>query len=242
MDGLAAGVVLIAFGSLTASFIALGSWTNAVLVVAVVGATVAFLRYNFNPARIFMGDSGSMFLGYMLAVYCILGAGRAQSVLAIMIPVIALGLPLADTVLAVVRRLLARRSLFQADRDHIHHRASRTLKLSHRDTVIFLYAISIGFGVAATLLAISRRALAHDLFSIAVLVVTAVGIYLLLWKLGYISLMRNPRNIDGSTESIATPEENEDRVRQKDEDSSESTWSSIDGIGEPAVAETANPK
>jgi UDP-GlcNAc:undecaprenyl-phosphate GlcNAc-1-phosphate transferase len=242
MDGLASGVVVIALASLTASYVALGSWTNAVLVAGVIGATLGFLRYNFNPARIFMGDAGSMFLGYMLAVYSILGAGKAQSVLAIIIPVIAMALPLADTLLAVVRRLVARRSLFQADRDHIHHRVSRTLKLSHRNTVLFLYVVSAGFGVAATLLAISRRVFADDMFSVAVLLVTGVGIFLLIRNLGYIALISNPRNNDVTSESIAPVSQMGDEVRHGKKALSKSEWSSIDGNGEAAIAATTDSK
>jgi UDP-GlcNAc:undecaprenyl-phosphate GlcNAc-1-phosphate transferase len=242
MDGLAAGVAVIVLASLTASYIALGSWTSAVLVVGVIGATLGFLRYNFNPARIFMGDAGSMFLGYMLAVYSILGAGRAQSVLAVIIPLMAMALPLADTLLAVVRRLVARRPLFEADHDHIHHRVSRTLQLSHRNTVLFLYAISAGFGVAATLLAVSRRVFADYMFSVAVLVVTGFGIFLLVRNLGYIALISNPRNNQVATESAATGKEKKEDVVRSGGAFSRSSWSDIDRNGEERIAESTDSK
>jgi UDP-GlcNAc:undecaprenyl-phosphate GlcNAc-1-phosphate transferase len=193
MDGLASGVSVIVFGSLTAAYMVMGDWTNSAWVAVIVGALLGFLRYNFNPAKIFMGDSGSMFLGFLIAAYSLRGASRANSLLALLIPIIAMGLPVIDTGLAIVRRFLERRPLFHPDKDHIHHRVVRKLGLSHRNTVLALYTVSIGFGVAAFLLAISQKSLGDNLFTPIVLCVTAVGIFGLLKSLGYLTIPRRRR-------------------------------------------------
>jgi len=188
MDGLASGVSVIVFGSLTAAYMVMGDWTNSAWVAAIVGALIGFLRFNFNPAQIFMGDSGSMFLGFLIAAYSIRGASRANSLLALLIPIIAMGLPVMDTGLAIVRRFIERRPLFHADKDHIHHRILRKLGFSHRNTVLLLYTISVGFGAAAFLLAISHRRLADNVFTTLVLCATALGIFALLKALGYLTV------------------------------------------------------
>ncbi|MGA7304826.1 MAG: MraY family glycosyltransferase [Rhodothermales bacterium] len=193
MDGLASGVSVIVFGSLTAAYMVMGDWTNSAWVAAIVGALIGFLWYNFSPAQIFMGDSGSMFLGFLIAAYSIRGASRANSLLALLIPIIAMGLPVMDTGLAVVRRFIERRPLFHADRDHIHHRILRKLGFSHRNTVLVLYTISVGFGVAAFLLAISDRTLGDNVFATLVLCITALGIFALLKALGYLAVPRQRR-------------------------------------------------
>jgi UDP-GlcNAc:undecaprenyl-phosphate GlcNAc-1-phosphate transferase len=193
MDGLASGVSIIVFGSLTAAYLTLGDWTQLAWIVVVVGAVIGFLRYNFNPAQIFMGDSGSMFLGFLIAAYSLRGATRAGSLLALMIPIIAMGLPIVDTGLAIVRRGLERRHLFHADSDHIHHRVARRMGLSHRGTVLLLYSISVLFGFAAFLLAISDKRVGDSWMAPIVLIVTGFGIFGLLRFLGYLEVPRKGR-------------------------------------------------
>lgn len=188
MDGLASGVSVIMFGSLTAAYFALGDLTHTAWIVVIVGAVTGFIRYNFNPAQIFMGDSGSMFLGFLIAAYSLRGASHANSLLALMIPIIAMGLPVMDTGLAVVRRFMERRHLFHADGDHIHHRLAKKMGLSHRNTVLFLYVISVAFGIAAFLLAISDRRLGDSILAPVVLIVTGIGIFTLLKSLGYLNV------------------------------------------------------
>ena len=198
MDGLASGVSVIVFGSLTAAYFALGDLTHAAWIAVIVGSVVGFIRYNFNPAQIFMGDSGSMFLGFLIAAYSLEGASRAHSLLALLIPVIAMGLPVMDTGLAIVRRFLERRHLFHADGDHIHHRLVKRLGLSHRNTVLILYVISVAFGIAAFLLAISRSSFGDTVMAPIVLVVTGIGIFTLLKFLGYLKVPRKFRPAPGS--------------------------------------------
>jgi UDP-GlcNAc:undecaprenyl-phosphate/decaprenyl-phosphate GlcNAc-1-phosphate transferase len=143
LDGLAGGVVF--FACLTNVVVALVSdnMLAATLNAALGGAVLGFLFYNFNPATIFMGDTGSMFLGYSLGAAALLSGRQKESTLAsLLVPLIALGLPLADTLLAMARRFLAHRSIFSADRQHLHHRLL-DLGLTHKRTVLVLYACSI---------------------------------------------------------------------------------------------------
>jgi UDP-GlcNAc:undecaprenyl-phosphate GlcNAc-1-phosphate transferase len=148
LDGLASGVALIA--ALTLFMLAL-MWPNPVAglsAIALCGALLGFLLYNFNPASIFMGDSGSLFLGFILASTGIIGSTKSRTLVALLVPVIALGVPFADTALAVVRRLLAGRSPFAADRGHVHHRLL-ALGYSHRRAVLILYAACVACAVVA---------------------------------------------------------------------------------------------
>jgi UDP-GlcNAc:undecaprenyl-phosphate GlcNAc-1-phosphate transferase len=143
LDGLAGGVVFCA--CLTNVVVALVSdnMLAATLNAALGGAVLGFLFYNFNPATIFMGDTGSMFLGYTLGAAALLSGRQKESTLvSLLVPLIALGLPLADTLLAMTRRFLAHRSIFSADRQHLHHRLL-DLGLTHKRTVLVLYGCSI---------------------------------------------------------------------------------------------------
>lgn len=149
LDGLAGGVVF--FACLTNLVVALvsGNHLAAVLNAALGGAVLGFLFYNFNPATIFMGDTGSMFLGYSLGAAALLSGRQKESTLAsLLVPLIALGLPLADTLLAMARRFVAHRSIFSADRQHLHHRLI-DLGLTHKRAVLVLYGTSVLLCAAA---------------------------------------------------------------------------------------------
>jgi UDP-GlcNAc:undecaprenyl-phosphate GlcNAc-1-phosphate transferase len=149
LDGLAGGVVF--FACLTNAVVALLSdnMLAATLNGALGGAVLGFLFYNFNPATIFMGDTGSMFLGYTLGAAALLSGHQKESTLvSLLVPLIALGLPLADTLLAMARRFFAHRSIFSADRQHLHHRLL-DLGLTHRRVVLVLYGCSVLLCAAA---------------------------------------------------------------------------------------------
>ncbi len=152
LDGLAAGISSIA--AVTLFFVALGKGYSHVVVLtaALAGSTLGFLPYNFNPAKIFMGDSGAMFLGYALAAIAVEGTLKSTTTIALAIPILALGLPILDTSFAIVRRFAARRPIHQADREHLHHRLL-DLGLTQRQTVVVMYAVSGWLGVNAILLA-----------------------------------------------------------------------------------------
>lgn len=151
LDGLAAGICL--FVSLAMLFVCLvnGQRTSALAFAALAGALLGFLRYNFYPASIFMGDSGSYFLGYCLAILSIGGTIKGQVATALLIPVIALGVPLMDTLWAPLRRFMNGQSIFQADNKHIHHRLVR-LGLTHRRAVLALYCLTVLLGIASMFL------------------------------------------------------------------------------------------
>src|SRR5262249_52489320 len=138
LDGLAAGIVF--FAGLTNFVVAYmhGALMVALFMSAMLGATAGFLFHNFNPARIFMGDSGSYFLGYVIATSSLLGSMQPTSTtVALLVPMLALGVPIFDTLFAIVRRFLERRPLFSPDRGHIHHRLV-DMGITHRRAVLIL--------------------------------------------------------------------------------------------------------
>ena len=141
LDGLAAGSGL--FSTLVVFIVAIYSHSGMVslLTIALAGAILGFLRFNFNPATIFLGDSGSLFIGFVLSALALQGAQKAPTVIAVAIPVVSFGLPIMETLLSVLRRLIAGRPVFTADREHIHHKLLER-GLSHRQVVIVLYAVS----------------------------------------------------------------------------------------------------
>ena len=138
LDGLAAGVSAISAITLAVCALINGLNDIAVLAFALMGACMGFLVFNFHPASIFMGDTGSMFLGYTLAVLSIMGTAKG----------VTLGIPIFDTLFAIVRRMMANKPIFEADKAHLHHRLMAK-GLSHRNTVLLIYAISIGLSISA---------------------------------------------------------------------------------------------
>ncbi len=151
LDGLAAGSGL--FSTVVVFVVATFSHSTLVslLTIALAGAILGFLRFNFNPATIFLGDSGSLFIGFMLSALALEGAQKAPTVIAVAIPVVSFGLPILETVLSVLRRLIAGRPVFTADREHIHHKLLER-GLSHRQVVIVLYAVSALFALLSLFL------------------------------------------------------------------------------------------
>jgi UDP-GlcNAc:undecaprenyl-phosphate GlcNAc-1-phosphate transferase len=151
LDGLAAGSAM--FSTLVVFVVALLSQSSlvALMTVALTGAILGFLRFNFNPATIFLGDSGSLFIGFLLSALALEGAQKAPTVIAVAIPVVSFGLPILETSLSVLRRLIGGRPVFTADREHIHHKLLQ-LGLSHREVVIVLYAVSALFGLLSLFL------------------------------------------------------------------------------------------
>ena len=156
LDGLAAGVVF--FAGVTNFVVAylMGTTFVAIVMALLAGAVLGFLFYNFNPARIFMGDSGSYFLGFTLAVCSIAGPlQKASAAVSIAVPIVALGVPIIDTLLAMVRRFLERRPLFSPDRGHIHHRLL-DMGITHRRAVLIIYGVTVALCVGAIGIAFGR--------------------------------------------------------------------------------------
>ncbi len=179
LDGLAAGVSLFASLVLLALSVLEGHYAAAMGLAALSGSCLGFLRYNFNPASIFMGDSGSYFLGYMLAALGILGSMKSQATVAILIPFIALGLPLMDTLLAPIRRFIVGEGLFYPDRNHFHHKLLK-MGLTHRRAVLVLYSGTVLLGFLALLIV-----RVQDSRAALVLLVLGVTCILGIHRLGY---------------------------------------------------------
>ena len=152
LDGLAAGVSAIMSVSLVFISIRVGEYPIAIMGIALMGSCFGFLPFNFNPAKIFMGDTGSTFLGFMLATLSIQGVFKSYAVISFAVPLLILGLPLFDALFAMIRRILRGESPMKADRGHLHHRLV-DMGFSQKQTVFILYAISGVLGITAVLLA-----------------------------------------------------------------------------------------
>ncbi|GFN36842.1 glycosyltransferase family 4 protein [Tepidimicrobium xylanilyticum] len=179
LDGLAAGVAMIA--SLSFSLVANKfNYIPVIIMSAIVaGACTGFLPYNFNPAKIFMGDTGALFLGFIMAALSIEGVMKSVATIAVVVPIIILGVPIFDTTFAIFRRLLNGKSIAEADKGHLHHRLLK-LGFSQRKTVLILYSISAIFGIIAIFIsdANSNRAfyVAVIVFLITVILASKMGL------------------------------------------------------------------
>jgi UDP-GlcNAc:undecaprenyl-phosphate GlcNAc-1-phosphate transferase len=175
LDGLASGAAL--FSSLVILVVSLAGENPFMIVMTLVlcGALTGFLRYNFNPASIFLGDSGALFVGFTLAALSVLGTQKATTAVAVITPILAFGLPVVDTGVTMVRRLISGKPIFQGDSEHIHHMLLAR-GWSQRHAALVLYGVCAAFGLLA---AISTKTSSPMtglvLFVIAVAVIVAVG-------------------------------------------------------------------
>lgn len=151
LDGLCAGVSVTTATVFLLVSILTGKLLVAYIMAGLTGAALGFLRYNFNPAQIFMGDTGSLFLGLNFAGWTILGLLKGTATFAFAVPVFMLAVPIFDTAAAIVRRLLAGRPIFQADKEHLHHRLLRR-GFTQRQVVLIIYCINTVFGLLGLLL------------------------------------------------------------------------------------------
>lgn len=152
LDGLAAGVSSIATFSLFFISVIQGNVEAAVISASLAGSCMGFLPFNFNPAKIFMGDTGSQFLGFMLAIISVLGLSKQAVAISFIVPFLILGLPIFDTSFAILRRIIQKRPIMEADRGHLHHRLLDK-GFSQKQTVAILYIISIMLSIVAVLVA-----------------------------------------------------------------------------------------
>lgn len=196
LDGLATGVGIIAAGSMFVISASHGHDNSALIILALAGSLGGFLFYNFNPAKIFLGDSGSLLIGFLLAVISIHTETKGSTAFALVVPLLALGLPIMDTTLAMIRRLLFSllpeqrgtsggllaklHSMFLPDRKHIHHQLI-SLGLSHRNVVLVLYSVSLLFGIGAFAVTIVNTAWASFVFA-AVGIAMFIGVRQLQYK------------------------------------------------------------
>ena len=151
----------------------------SVLSIALAGSILGFLRYNFNPATIFLGDSGSLVIGFLLSALALAGSQKATTILAVATPVVSFGLPILDVTLSLVRRFVSSKPLFRGDDEHIHHRLIKR-GLSHRDAVLVLYAVAAAFGLLSLCL------LHGEVMIGFVLVVVGAGIWWGVQELKYL--------------------------------------------------------
>lgn len=178
LDGLSAGVTAISSITLMVVAYKLGYKQTVVISGILAGSALGFLPYNFNPAKIFMGDAGALFLGYMLSAISIEGVMKSSAAIAVVVPIMILGIPIFDTTFAICRRLAKGQHPMQADKGHLHHRLLRR-GYSQRQTVMILYGISMLFGaIAISITKVnSRRSveLSLILFLAAIIFAVAIG-------------------------------------------------------------------
>lgn len=148
LDGLAAGVSIIAVLTLFAVALQENQIVAPMLAVLLAGSCFGFLKYNFNPAKIFMGDTGSMFIGYIIAAVSITGALKSAAAVTIFVPMLALAIPILDTTFAIVRRIFNDRPIGEADHGHIHHRLL-AIGMNQKQAVVSVYVISAILGTIA---------------------------------------------------------------------------------------------
>ncbi|MEB3301694.1 MAG: MraY family glycosyltransferase [Cyanobacteriota bacterium] len=173
LDGLAAGVSGIAAVALLSVSFSLQQPAAGLLAAALAGACLGFLRHNFNPARIFMGDGGSYFLGFALASISIVGPAKGLTSVSLLLPMLILSLPLADMSAVIMGRLKEGRSPFYPDRRHLHHRLLRS-GLSHRRTVLMIYAFTQWLAALALVMANAEMRFLWLALATAVLVAAVV--------------------------------------------------------------------
>ncbi|AZK45888.1 glycosyltransferase family 4 protein [Paenibacillus lentus] len=149
LDGLAAGVSAIAIGTIAVMAFFMGNVVVALLCLLLLGSIIGFLYFNFHPAKIFMGDSGALFLGFSLALLSLLGF-KQIAIVSFLTPLILIGVPLSDTLFAIVRRWMQKKPIFSPDKGHLHH-CLRELGFTHRQTVLIIYGIAAFFGVLAVI-------------------------------------------------------------------------------------------
>lgn len=201
LDGLAAGVAAIAGITIFSISLVKSDITSAILVLAFVGAIVGFIRYNFYNARIFLGDSGSLLIGFTLAIFSIMSKTKSSTAFSVIFPLLVLGLPIMDTMLSMLRRfirsikpdqnLLSKnpglKSIFYPDKNHIHHRLMG-FGFSQRKVVIILYAVSIVLGFVAFTITF-----VNTLVAVPILIGVALIIFIGITQLGYkeMAVLRN---------------------------------------------------
>ena len=173
LDGLAVGVSSIAAITMLAVALLTGNMPIAITMAALAGACIGFMPYNLNPAKIFMGDTGSTFLGYMLATVSIMGLFKFYAVISFAVPFLILGLPIFDTANTIIRRVAAGRSPMSPDRGHVHHKLI-DMGFNQKQAVAILYAISATLGLTAVVLTSSGEVKAIVLL-LAVLAAILVG-------------------------------------------------------------------
>lgn len=175
LDGLASGVSMICAISMFFITYQMGRYDVSLVCALVAGACLGFLPFNFNPAKIFMGDTGALYLGFMLSYISISGFLKQAAILMIFVPVVILGVPVFDTAFAMVRRKLSGKSIVEADKGHLHHRLLR-MGLNQRQTVVILYSISAIFGILANVISKFHSSIGLIISIAVILIILFTGV------------------------------------------------------------------
>ena len=199
LDGLAVGVSTIASTTMFVVALLVSEGDVALLLAALMGACLGFMPYNLNPARIFMGDTGSLLLGYVLSTVSVVGMFKTYALVTFVVPILALFLPLFDTVCAFFRRILRGQSPMHPDRGHLHHRLI-DMGLSQKQAVAILYSLTAILGLCAVVLA-TDGAVRTWLIVVAALAAVAIGIYIERTLRGHKYHPPVDPNLDGVEES-----------------------------------------
>ncbi len=193
LDGLAVGVSGISSLSMLLVSLLVSEPYISVILACLTGACIGFMPYNLNPAKIFMGDVGSQFLGFVLSVVSLMGLFKFHAIITFLIPILSLALPLADTVFAFFRRILHGQSPFQADRGHIHHKLL-ALGMDQKQAVAILYGVSAIFGIIAVLIAGPGTGVRIVCLVAAFLISLAVWLFVF-WKGGSTPAQQNAKHL-----------------------------------------------
>lgn len=182
LDGLSSGISSIYF--LTVGVIALifgnNNTLDVILTFIMLGSTLGFLVHNFHPAKIFMGDSGSMFLGYIIAVIALLGF-KNITLTSFIVPMLLLAIPIMDTLFAILRRIINHKPLGEPDKNHLHHQLLN-LKLSQTKTVLVIYFVDILFAIASIIYAVGNKLFGTNKYGIIIYVILIILTLLLIFK------------------------------------------------------------
>ena len=181
LDGLAVGVSAISSFTLLIVSLLVSGPNTSFLLAALCGACIGFMPYNMNPAKIFMGDVGSQFLGFVLACVSIMGIFKLTAVITVLIPVMAMMLPLADTVFAFARRILHGQSPFHADRGHFHHRLL-AMGLSQKQAVAVLYGFSAVMGLVSVIIAGKDRDPVIRIFCLVAILIVVILMWVVILR------------------------------------------------------------
>ncbi|MBD2845855.1 undecaprenyl/decaprenyl-phosphate alpha-N-acetylglucosaminyl 1-phosphate transferase [Paenibacillus sp. IB182496] len=190
LDGLASGVSGIAIGTIAIMAALMGFEPIILMSVLLLGGILGFLVFNFHPAKIFMGDSGSLFLGFSLAMLSML-AFKQVTIVSFITPLLIIGVPLSDTFFAIVRRMVNKKPIFAPDKGHLHH-CLRELGFSHRKTVLIIYGIAGFFGACAIVQAVFVQSAAANWVAFAVVCVLVFGLQIGAELIGLVDKTRRP--------------------------------------------------
>lgn len=154
LDGLASGVSIIAMTTILTLALINGQMIIVALTSILIGSTLGFLLFNFYPAKIFLGDTGSLFLGYCIATISLMGLYKSVTLFSLIIPIIILAIPIFDTFFAIIRRLMNKKNIFSPDKSHLHHRLLK-IGFTHRQSVLIIYGFALLSGICAIIFSYS---------------------------------------------------------------------------------------